>query len=47
MDYTDFRMKFNNEWGAFRRYISMHPLTGFWIGVSVGVVVGALVRGML
>lgn len=25
------------EWGAIRRYISAHPLTGFWAGIALGV----------
>lgn len=25
-----------NEWGAFRRFISAHPLTGFWAGMILG-----------
>lgn len=24
------------KWGAFRRFISANPLTGFWIGKAVG-----------
>lgn len=34
------------DWGWFRNYIRQHPLTGFWIGVAVGVLGGALIRGL-
>lgn len=30
------RDKYENEWGAFRRFIAAHPLTGFWCGVAAG-----------
>ena len=35
------------KWGAFRKFIAAHPLTGFWVGVVAGVVVGGLLRGIL
>lgn len=34
--YDDFRRRFNEDWGFFRRFISQRPLTGFWIGAAVG-----------
>lgn len=44
---ADLKAKFETEWGVFRKFIAAHPLTGFWIGVVVGVVAGGLARGLL
>jgi hypothetical protein len=37
MNGSDLKAKFDSEWGAFRKFIAAHPLTGFWVGVGVGV----------
>lgn len=47
MNGTELKAKFDSEWGAFRKYIAAHPLTGFWAGVVVGVIAGGLARGLL
>jgi hypothetical protein len=31
------------KWGVFRKWLSAHPLTGFWGALILGVVVGYLV----
>lgn len=36
------KARFETEWGAFRRYIALNPLSGFWLGVALG---GAVVFG--
>lgn len=36
MDSTTLKLKFDAEWGAFRRFIAANPLTGFWTGVAAG-----------
>jgi hypothetical protein len=41
MTSDDLKQKFDNDWGAFRRFIALHPLTGVWIGVAAGAVVVA------
>lgn len=33
---------FNAEWGKFRRWLSEHPLTGFWAALGGGLVIGAI-----
>lgn len=38
---TQIAQKFDQEWGAFRKFIAAHPLTGFWIGSGAGAVVVA------
>lgn len=43
---TELRDKFDREWGAFRRFIASHPLTGFWCGVGAGFIGGAMLRGI-
>jgi hypothetical protein len=35
---------FNAQWGAFRKWIAKHPLTGFWVGVAGGVGVSVALR---
>lgn len=47
MDQARIRAEFENvaakaeqDWGALRRFISAHPLTGFWLGGVLGAVVG-------
>ena len=32
----------DKKWGAFRKWIALHPLTGFWTGVGAGVGLGIL-----
>ena len=34
--------KFANEWGAIRRFLAMHPLTGAWGFFIAGLVAGWL-----
>lgn len=38
--FNDVRVKAADEWGAFRRMISTHPLKGFWCGVALGAALG-------
>lgn len=28
------------EWGGFRRWLALHPLTGFWCALAGGAVLG-------
>ncbi len=46
MNGTELKAKFDSEWGTFRKFIAANPLTGFWIGVGVGLVGGAIIRGL-
>lgn len=34
--------KFELRWGQFRRFIALHPLTGFWGGVCIGALLDRL-----
>lgn len=50
MDKAQIELQFRNvqtkamiEWGAFRRFISAHPLTGFWVGALFGGCIGGFV----
>jgi len=31
------------KWGAFRKWLSAHPLTGFWSALSAGLLIGWLI----
>ena len=44
---SDIGSKAQAEWGSFRKFIAAHPLTGFWVGVALGIVGGGLLRGFL
>jgi hypothetical protein len=33
---------FENKWGAWRRFISANPLTGSWIAMAIGLVIGEI-----
>lgn len=33
-------LKISNEWGAFRRWLALHPLTGAWSAFGLGVIIG-------
>lgn len=35
--------KASREWGAFRRYLALHPLTMFWAALGGGAVLGWIV----
>lgn len=35
--------KASKEWGGFRRYLALHPLTVFWITLGGALAVGWLV----
>lgn len=47
MDGTDLKMKFDEQWGSFRKFISLHPLTGFWGGVLGGIIIVKLLELVL
>lgn len=34
------KAKAETQWGAWRRFIAAHPLTGTWIMFAIGIVVG-------
>lgn len=38
--------RFANEWGAFRRFIAAHPLTGAAITFTIGFGLGILVKAI-
>ena len=35
--------KASTEWGGFRRWLALHPLTGFWSALGGGAVLGWIV----
>lgn len=35
--------KADTEWGGFRRWLALHPLTGFWCAMAGGAVLGWIV----
>lgn len=41
------KTKAANEWGGFRRWLSAHPLTGFWTGTGFGAGVAIVARFFL
>lgn len=43
---ADLKIKFDEQWGEFRKFIAANPLTGFWAGVVSGALAGALLRGL-
>lgn len=47
MDGTQLKAKFDQEWGAFRKFIAANPLTGFWLGVAAGAVIAVTVTSAL
>ncbi len=38
MDGQQLKDRYELRWGQFRRFIAAKPLTGFFIGIGVGVV---------
>jgi hypothetical protein len=38
----ELKAKFEQEWGAWRRFISANPLTGSWIAMAIGLVIGEI-----
>lgn len=47
MNGHELRIKFDEEWGIFRKYIAANPLTGFWLGVVAGATLGGVVSAFL
>lgn len=47
MNSTELKAKFDQEWGAFRKFIAAHPLTGFWLGVAAGAAIALGVSAAL
>lgn len=33
----------DTQWGAFRKWLSAHPLTGFWVALVAGFILGAFI----
>lgn len=46
-DFEIVKSKAATEWGAFRRWLSAHPLTGFWLGAGVGAGAAVVARFFL
>jgi len=42
LDINKLYVSASKDWGFFRRFIARHPLTSFWLGVTVGFVIGAV-----
>lgn len=42
MDLSKLHVEASKDWGVFRRFIARNPLTGWWLGVAVGGVLGAM-----
>lgn len=42
MNGSELRAKFDQEWGAWRRFIASNPLTGSWITFAAGAAVVAV-----
>ena len=40
---TKFVEEANKDWGVFRKWLSAHPLTGFWSALAAGLLVGWLI----
>jgi len=39
---AEIQEKFNKGWGAFRRFLALHPLTCFYAALGAGVILGRL-----
>lgn len=39
-DYNALKYNFDRRWGAFRRWIALHPLSTFWATLIVASTVG-------
>lgn len=40
---ADLAKKFDQEWGAFRKWLAAHPLTGFWCAIVAGALAATFV----
>lgn len=43
---TQLYEKASSQWGAFRRFLSMHPLSMFYAALGAGVLIGIAVKAL-